>query len=797
MVSDQQTLDNQPSLSQNEIDDGLEISIKVEQYDSEPVHLNGVSSEAICQGSENLNESGCTAEEQSIAIISQDDVISNASQKSQDSTTDRVDCPDSNTLEGKHFSHKPPVDPNELIALEIAPIPDDEDNPILDIVIPSEKRKRSVPKKFEELNEDPEVIAKHEKKTKKDSKLHKVSKKNKKSKKSHTKIVPDKHRSKEKEENAKKLINEIKLEDCDDSELEHTAESLAATEEVQNYEKVKKKKQVKFKESKKRGRPPKIKSGFIMPSEIVSTNNAEEIQIDQKYDIKLDESSLNEVNTVLSQGNLQHVDYKTLNTKRKRGRPAKTHITLVGSDKSDNEQFEKNDDPSHDTQEYVNHENDPDNSFTEFPDDEEKPKRKRGRKKSIPIVELVEGDDEDGPKVYGCGICDYKTSKRIYVAQHHYRVHKENSQFKCPHCSYVGKIKSALVNHMKIHSGVKPLKCSLCDYATCERTNLAVHMSRHTGIKKFKCPHCDYSAMRIGRIQMHMSTHTGLKMLKCDVCGHGFNTNAKLKEHRRLHTGEKPFKCAQCNYSCRLSLQLKTHMHTHFGSPFVCGFCGDGFSAKASLSHHEERHKGAKGFMENSSFDKKKYPSSSGRTKLFKCPHCTHCGSSQENVDLHIQKKHRVAWKCSICSIQFKSAEDFAKHSEEHGNEENDTKPNYKCGFCEQQFESVDVLTEHFRAHMVGDDYKCLQCDFITDTHKALKEHIHKKSGTVYKCSECEYKSYHLDHVTHHLKTHTGPIKVYSCIHCEFRSRDLEVFNTHKCFESDGGKVVELSVDQC
>jgi len=46
----------------------------------------------------------------------------------------------------------------------------------------------------------------------------------------------------------------------------------------------------------------------------------------------------------------------------------------------------------------------------------------------------------------------------------HMLSHSDVREFKCPHCSFEGKLLGHLKRHLRLHTGVKPFSCPYCNF---------------------------------------------------------------------------------------------------------------------------------------------------------------------------------------------------------------------------------------------------------------------------------------------------------------------------------------------
>lgn len=82
-----------------------------------------------------------------------------------------------------------------------------------------------------------------------------------------------------------------------------------------------------------------------------------------------------------------------------------------------------------------------------------------------------------------------------------------------------------------------------------------------------------------------------MKPYVCSYCGKGFSQSAPLKTHVRIHTGEKPYSCYACGDTFATRSALTTHAFKHNGSlPYPCTRCPSTFRLKRDLIQHEQGH---------------------------------------------------------------------------------------------------------------------------------------------------------------------------------------------------------------
>ncbi|CAL8143438.1 unnamed protein product [Orchesella dallaii] len=213
-------------------------------------------------------------------------------------------------------------------------------------------------------------------------------------------------------------------------------------------------------------------------------------------------------------------------------------------------------------------------------------------------------EELDPSLVSKCTICQAPFKLRLQLANHMRVVHKQKTQFKCPHCektkfrSCVKFRKHVLKAHGEKSTGLAgAFECDICKEKFERKYSLEQHLKCHMKddkVKVFKCEKCPKTFSKNRNLANHIiNVHkTPESTWHCDQCGKMFKFKGKLDQHMSYtHTDPSQWKfvCPKegCGKRCWSNQKLREHIRTHTTErPFICDFCGETYRTPYTLRTH-------------------------------------------------------------------------------------------------------------------------------------------------------------------------------------------------------------------
>ena len=178
---------------------------------------------------------------------------------------------------------------------------------------------------------------------------------------------------------------------------------------------------------------------------------------------------------------------------------------------------------------------------------------------------------------------------------------------------------------------------------------------------------------------------------------------------------------------------------------FKCRTCDSSYSSQAILEHHVE----ICGHKSSSEANLSIHINSKHKGKVFQCHICDKKYSSYGSLFSHKKSKHEnVIYNCDLCEYSDKLKGNLLRHRKSIHLEQR-----YSCDLCNYQTPYSNLLANHVQnVHNTGEAHFCPDCNKpILQSYLPIHRKLfHSIEQTQFDCGKCTFQSIHQSSLRRH-----------------------------------------------
>ncbi|CAH2090153.1 unnamed protein product [Euphydryas editha] len=276
-----------------------------------------------------------------------------------------------------------------------------------------------------------------------------------------------------------------------------------------------------------------------------------------------------------------------------------------------------------------------------------------------------------------------------------------------------------------------------------------------------------YEDSPINNVQSNPETEATVTIYNCVACGKNYTSYEKYLKHKTTHN--EPSKTyTKCSKKFHSESLLKERMSEHCEIVIESGQISE--SLKTEVKEEDEEYKCSECSLSFKSHKhllshlKEHVNSDLIDQKLIDS--IQQHSDILENIDTEIKiEVSNEQFKCPQCNLVFEKYRSLLSHSKKHKNhhEENAV---FKCNYCGRGFSSKGPLKRHLMLHSKEKPFKCTKCPKSYARRDVLVAHMDKHNDIKkYTCEHCNKAFTQLCTLKDHIRTHTGETP-FLCSEC-------------------------------